>query len=297
MSVRSTGYTVTEDVLLCQVFLDISQDPIIGRNQSRDAFWSRVEDKYNELRDQHFEMRTSRSIRSRMEIISNEVRKLNACLRQVENLNPSGASDEDILVQAKMLFMQEPKYKKGFKFDHVWNMVKIFEKFKDDVPTARQVGRRQSQSVNFDSSQSDNPTLESPISTSPGLTSFTPSERPIGVKKAKLKRKNNDHESSVVDSIETSNNRLIDRLDKASLDRQEAFDIEREKIAMKKDRDEWKIIMKDLNSIADPNVREYVRAQQIKIIQKRNQQEQGSASNFGNYFNDIGHSGPDLPDY
>ncbi|XP_020271025.1 uncharacterized protein LOC109846212 [Asparagus officinalis] len=191
MSVRSTGYTVTEDVLLCQVFLDISQDPIIGRNQSRDAFWSRVEDKYNELRDQHFE-----------------------------------------LVRAKMLFMQEPKYKKGFKFDHVWNMVKNFEKFKDDVPTARQVGRRQSQSVNFDSSQSDNPTPESPISTSPGLSSFTPSERPIGVKKAKLKRKNDDHESSVVDSIETSNNRLIDRLDKASLDRQEAFDIEREKIAM-----------------------------------------------------------------
>ena len=104
MSVRSTGYTVTEDVLLCQVFLDISQDPIIGRNQSRDAFWSRVEDKYNELRDQHFEMRTSRSIRSRMEIISNEVRKLNACLRQVENLNPSGASDEDIVSILLIIF-------------------------------------------------------------------------------------------------------------------------------------------------------------------------------------------------
>ncbi|XP_020242975.1 glutathione S-transferase T3-like [Asparagus officinalis] len=104
MSVRSTGYTVTEDVLLCQVFLDISQDPIIGRNQSRDAFWSRVEDRYNELRDQNSDVRTSRSIRSRMEIISNEVRKLNACLRQVENLNPSGASDEDILVRAKMFY-------------------------------------------------------------------------------------------------------------------------------------------------------------------------------------------------
>ncbi|XP_020266596.1 uncharacterized protein LOC109842095 [Asparagus officinalis] len=135
MSVRLSGYMVTEDVLLCQVFIDISQDPIISRNQSRDAFWSRVEDIYNELRDQHFE-----------------------------------------LVRAKMLFMQEPKYKKGFKFDLVWNMVKNFEKIKDDVPTARQVGRRQPQSVNFDSSQSDNPTPDSPISTSPELSSFTPPE-------------------------------------------------------------------------------------------------------------------------
>lgn len=196
-----------------------------------------------------------------------------------------------------MLFMQEPKYKKGFKFDHVWNIVKNFEKFKDDVPTARQVGRRQSQSMNFDSSQSDNPTPESPISTSPGLSSFTTPERPIGVKKAKLKRKNDDHSSTVADSIDTNTHQLLDRLDKTNLDRQVALDIEREKIAMKKDRDEWKIIMKDLNSIADPNVREYVRAQQIKIIQKRNQQEQGSASNFGNYFTDIGDSGSDLPDY
>ncbi|XP_020254162.1 uncharacterized protein LOC109831238 [Asparagus officinalis] len=155
-----------------------------------------------------------------------------------------------------MLFMQEPKHKKGFKFDHVWNMVKDFEKFKDDVPTARQVGRRQPQSVNFNSSQSDNPTSKSPISTSLGLLSFTPPERPIEVKKDKLKRKSDDHESSVVDIIDINNNRLIDRLDKTSLDRQVAFDIEREKIAMKKDRDEWKIIMKDLNSIADPTVRE-----------------------------------------
>ncbi|XP_020247920.1 glutathione S-transferase T3-like [Asparagus officinalis] len=189
--------------------MDISQDPIIGRNQSRDTFWSRVEDRYNELQDQHFEARTSRSVHSRMEIISNEVRKLNACLRQVENLNPSGASNEDILVRAKMLFTQEPKYKKGFKFDHVWNTVKNFEKSKDDVPIARQVGRRQPQSVNFDSSQLDNPTPDSPISTSPGLSSFTPPERPTGVKEARLKRKNDDHESSVVDSIDTNNNRLI----------------------------------------------------------------------------------------
>ena len=97
--------------------------------------------------------------------------------------------------------MQAHKYRKGFKFDHVWNMVKNFEKFKDNFPTTRQSTRRQSQHVNFYSSQSDNHTLESPISASPGLsTSFpnlddysfggTLSERPIGVKKDKLKRKN-----------------------------------------------------------------------------------------------------------
>ena len=102
-----------------------------------------------------------------------------------------------------MLFMQEPKYKRGFKFDHVWNIVKNFEKLKDNVPNARQAARKQSQHENVDLSQSDSHTLECPISASPGLSSSPPtlnddnvggtsSERPIGVKKAKLKRKNDE---------------------------------------------------------------------------------------------------------
>ena len=44
MSTRTTGYSANEDVLLCQVYLEISQDPITGVHQSSDWFWSRVED-------------------------------------------------------------------------------------------------------------------------------------------------------------------------------------------------------------------------------------------------------------
>jgi bisphosphoglycerate-independent phosphoglycerate mutase (AlkP superfamily) len=97
MSTRSSGYTIPEDVLLCQVYLDISQDPITGRYQSSDQFWSRVEQKYNEVRNQQREYRNKRSVQSRMQAIVGEVKKLNGCLKQVENLNPSGASDEDIV--------------------------------------------------------------------------------------------------------------------------------------------------------------------------------------------------------
>ena len=86
-----------------------------------------------------------------------------------------------------MLFMQEPKYKRGFKFDHVWNIVKNFEMFKDNVPTARQAARKQSQHENVDLSQSDSHTVESPISASPPTLNDdnvggTSSERPIGGK-------------------------------------------------------------------------------------------------------------------
>ena len=89
--------------------------------------------------------------------------------------------------------MEYPKFKRGFKFDHIWHIVKDFEKFKDNIPTVRQ-------NANYESSHSGNPTLESPISVSPRLSSFSPnlddngfdgtsSQRPTRVKKAKLKRK------------------------------------------------------------------------------------------------------------
>ena len=67
--------------------------------------------------------------------------------------------------------MEYPKFKRGFKFDHVWHIVKDFEKFKDSVPTARQVVQRQN--TNYELSQSDNLTPKSPISASPGLFSFS----------------------------------------------------------------------------------------------------------------------------
>ncbi|CAH9051878.1 unnamed protein product [Cuscuta europaea] len=38
--------------------------------------------------------------------------------------------------------MQDPNYSKGFKFDHVWDMIKKFEKFKDNVSTSRHVASK-----------------------------------------------------------------------------------------------------------------------------------------------------------
>ena len=44
---RSSSYTHEEDMHLCHVYLDVSQNPIIGINQSSNQFWSRVEVDYN----------------------------------------------------------------------------------------------------------------------------------------------------------------------------------------------------------------------------------------------------------
>ncbi|KAL5553590.1 hypothetical protein UlMin_040991 [Ulmus minor] len=190
---RSSSYTNEEDLHICHVYLDISQNPIVGINQSKDQFWARIEYDYNNPQSEFTitQSRPKRSLQCRMQVILTAVGKLRGCIRQIENLNPSGASEQDI------------------KFASVNNPTSTFQ---------RQIG-------NFASSQSESPTSESPTSATPGLSDFSlninneeiggsSAERPIGVKKAKLKRKNDKQLATVLDTIKGENQQLVKILKK-----------------------------------------------------------------------------------
>ncbi|KAL5551127.1 hypothetical protein UlMin_001303 [Ulmus minor] len=179
---RSSSYTNEEDLHLCHVYLDIFQNPIIGITQSKDQFWARIEYDYNnsQLEFTITQSQPKRSLQCRKQVILTAVGKLRGCIQQVENLNPSGASKQDI----------QKRYIE--KFASVNNPTSTFQ---------RQFG-------NFASSQSESPTSESPTSATPGLSDFSlninneeiggsSAERPIGVKKEKLKRKNNEQITTV----------------------------------------------------------------------------------------------------
>ena len=94
---------------------------------------------------------------------------------------------------AKLLVIREPKFSKVFKFDHLWVMLKDFEKFKDNDTSERQSQRRK-ESCSYYSS--DNQTDGSPIVVSLGLSPFfknlddddshdSSPQRPAWVKKSK----------------------------------------------------------------------------------------------------------------
>ena len=97
-TLRTASYSIEEDRTLCHVYLSISQDPITGTNQSSNQFWSRIETEYHQLLPMHItNVRPRRSLQSRMQAIMTAVAKLRGCVRQIENLNPSGASEQDIV--------------------------------------------------------------------------------------------------------------------------------------------------------------------------------------------------------
>ncbi|KAI3462338.1 hypothetical protein Pfo_019001, partial [Paulownia fortunei] len=152
----------------------------------------------------------------------------------------------------------------------------------------------------------------SPVSASLGLSLFSlnlsddnidgiSSQRPIGVKKSKLKRKKDEQMSIVANVIEDETWQLVDILKHRSTDREQNYQIQIKKLALAEMREVNKILLKKLNSITHPKVREYFQNEQTRNVQKRAQQQHlGShhtSDAFGQYFQDIGGFGAGLSDY
>ncbi|KAF3554998.1 hypothetical protein F2Q69_00014905 [Brassica cretica] len=171
MPLRSAGYTHEEDRLLCQVYMKISQDPIKCVYQSFDQFWSRVAAAYENGKDASWSERTKKSIHCRIQTTEKETKKLHACIKQCENRRPSGASNDDIFKEAKLMLLDDPKYKGGWKFDHVWSIIKNFEKFKEGDTSTRNV----SNSCGFGDTnpELENVTSDSATQESPDLSTFS----------------------------------------------------------------------------------------------------------------------------
>ncbi|KAL8557508.1 hypothetical protein ACS0TY_004810 [Phlomoides rotata] len=85
---RAANYCNIEDVHLAKAWLDVSQDPITGNNQSRAKFWERVADEYNRAKPS---------------------------LKMERNLQ-----------RANELLRGQKGYEEGFKYDHVWSILKEY---------------------------------------------------------------------------------------------------------------------------------------------------------------------------
>lgn len=118
----------------------------------------------------------------------------------------------------------------------------------------------------------------SPTSQSPGVSSFSinlssddggsnSSQRPIGSKKAKLKRKLAEGNNSSVDNLVSSNEKLLDFLKKVH---QVGIKVlkwlnyvckTKQKITLKEMQEENKILLTNLDSIPNSTTREFIRSE------------------------------------
>nr|XP_016476228.1 PREDICTED: uncharacterized protein LOC107797819 [Nicotiana tabacum] len=186
--------------------------------------------------------------------------------------------------------------------------MKDFEKISDG-DFGRKKPRKQD---NFNiSSEPKNPTPDSPYLSSPNSSSFllnlnedvagdsTASQRPSGVKKAKIKRKIDE---DYMKTNQSENNWMVEAMNNATQAKKEVLNVRKEKVRVKEMKEENKILMMDVDSIVDPTHREFMRQEQQRIMYKRSQkypqsQPQQSSAPFSQYYNDFGVSRNDIAPY
>ncbi|CAA0824417.1 Unknown protein, partial [Striga hermonthica] len=114
--------------------------------------------------------------------------------------------------RANILYSQNPKNKsnKSFKYEHVWNIMKDFTLF-ECTSTRRNT---------FSSQPQSDTQPESPISPNPELSNFSinlsdenasggsSSQRPLGTKKSKFKRKQGEDVSAVIKTMKEENKKF-----------------------------------------------------------------------------------------
>ncbi|OUZ99451.1 hypothetical protein BVC80_1801g29 [Macleaya cordata] len=278
---RSKSFSHEEDIIICEAYLDISQDPIAGKNQTKDKLWERVSVLYHKRRNKSDDdpIRTPKSLKCRYHTISTAINKFRGCIRQVESRHQSGASELDIINNAKILFAQDPKEKRGFLYYHVWPILKDTEKF-GDIPNSHQFEFSEGSQTGTQAFASPNTpsSVDLSVDDNEQTPVETPSEsscRPIGRKKEKMRKRLASDNSQVLASMLEDNRAILETLKRGEMKRDERFvqmdkdsamryqlmmiqaENNYHKLDLQRERQEKEFMEKDLNSINDPIEREY----------------------------------------
>ncbi|CAL4887445.1 unnamed protein product [Urochloa decumbens] len=130
---KQSNFLAYEDNLLCKSWLEIGNDAITNTGQRKEAFWSRVVERYNFVGQGKYPERSRKSIMSRWEYIKAEVNKFFGHMAEMIRSNPSGMSDADKSVAVAADFAAIEKH--NFTLMHCWRILKgiIFSEGHDQV--------------------------------------------------------------------------------------------------------------------------------------------------------------------
>ncbi|KAJ1431739.1 glutathione S-transferase t2-like protein [Sesbania bispinosa] len=88
-------FTMEEDILLIQSWLNVSKDAVVGVNQKAYSFWQRIKENYNEYRGT-LQARELSQLKCHWQKLNSTIQKFAGCYKQVVQRKKSGSSETNI---------------------------------------------------------------------------------------------------------------------------------------------------------------------------------------------------------
>ncbi|XBI83335.1 hypothetical protein VPH35_091852 [Triticum aestivum] len=209
---RAGNYSTNDDKLLCYTYLQVSRDPSIGGDQSRDAYWGRMKKHFDAHNVSGID-RSERSLRSRWSTINSDCQKWAAAQKLVDKINPSGTNEDDRYNIAQNLFKEETRItKKGeIKKGRIFTLPHCYEVLKDDEKWKKREGledlhlsnkRKRAIEMNDDEEEEDASSDDGKRSPTPNSISYSKPKRPDGCKKDKTEKKNRKGDDELKNAME-----------------------------------------------------------------------------------------------
>ncbi|XP_058828373.1 uncharacterized protein LOC131688218 [Topomyia yanbarensis] len=153
---RGKNWTHLEDEALCQAWLHVSQDPIVGTNQKSENLYGTIFDKFIEICSENCvsaqpDLRAPSGIKGRWHFINKSVSKFAGCMTQINASQQSGASPEDNLKKALTPYVT--KEKSPFMMMHCYRILESAPKWQQYNVLKVPAVKRSAESLSNDGSE------------------------------------------------------------------------------------------------------------------------------------------------
>ncbi|EHS62845.1 uncharacterized protein PGTG_20993 [Puccinia graminis f. sp. tritici CRL 75-36-700-3] len=283
---RSRTYLEHEDLQLCNSWLEVSEDPKKGTDQTFNAFWEAIARHYAT----HIPNapRSAKSLKNHWsDKIQKDVNKFVSCVNQVQQMNPSGTNSANRLTMAMSMYSK--LYEKPFTLLGCYEILITSPKWNDysrglvkkrETTAATSNKRKEPDSLTSNDPSTISTSTDASIgeTTGGGKDSSSddtcgPLTRPIGRKRAK-----SDHTAEIAakKTQESLKKMAQAHSDIAEVAKKQSTFLESQQAAMNRLADE-SIMCKDLTGASDM-MKRYYTIEQAKIM-ARLEKEQSVSTN------------------
>ncbi|VFQ74775.1 unnamed protein product [Cuscuta campestris] len=238
-------WTPEEECLLASAWVDISEHPIIGSEQTTDAMWDRIEEKFFTAMNKDGTYRTRDQLTSKWSHINHKVRKFIGVYEECSRSRRSGTNDADVLRLATAQY-QDDGHQGKVPID-LWRILSRSPKWQQfNNPDAGSFRKRSSVDADVE--------VDETIGSTDQIHSFNvadsdvedPIPRPIRRKKAKSIASASGGSGSVsASSRDKIGREMVEQLWAFNLQEQERLKLKEKELKIKEQEAEMKVMATD----------------------------------------------------